>query len=176
MTVSVDRYFNRFLAIEGDEGDGFGDYQRHDSFKSIFLGGGLHLALHNPSRFEPWAHGLFGFSYYNFALPQPPALKSVAMSWVFGGGIDYRIRGGFALRGEGDYVGTHFGGVFQSQPRIMIPTLDVNFRCGSPVQPWLCSCTRAGFRRSLRWRRGGIPTNVCFALLRLARFCFATAP
>lgn len=81
--------------------------------KSIFVGGGPHVAIANRSRFEPWAHVLFGLQHFRFT--QGPTLGSNnAFGFEAGGGVDIRLAPRVSWRVEGNYVGTHFQSTIQS--------------------------------------------------------------
>jgi hypothetical protein len=109
---SVTRFFGRQLGVEGDLGAGFAPTTPSASAASLFLGGGLHISFRGRSRFEPWAHGLVGVQHFEFSGITFPA-NTTSLAWVAGGGLDYRFGSGFALRVQADYLGSHFGGVFQ---------------------------------------------------------------
>lgn len=81
--------------------------------KSLFAGGGPHLSVPNRSRFEPWAHVLFGVEHLRFT--QGPVLGSnSAFAFLAGGGVDIRLAPRVSWRVEGDYLGTDFQSRIQS--------------------------------------------------------------
>jgi hypothetical protein len=81
--------------------------------KSLFVGGGPHLAVPSSSRFEPWAHGLVGLEHFRFTQSSVLGSNS-ALGFIVGGGVDIRLTPLFYWRLEGDYVGTTFQSSVQS--------------------------------------------------------------
>lgn len=118
LNVSVTRYFGRALGIEVEAGSGFGTVAPGDSAVSFFLSAGPHISYRRHSRFEPWVHGLAGPEHFNFGRALFPA-KTTAVAWIAGGGLDYRFESGFALRLQGDYLGSHFGGAYQRNLQVV---------------------------------------------------------
>ncbi len=59
------RYLNNWLGIEGTAVMGFGHTSTTPSFvaKSLFVGGGPHVTVHNVGRFEPWVHVVVGWQH-----------------------------------------------------------------------------------------------------------------
>ncbi|MBZ5643798.1 MAG: hypothetical protein LAO19_13635 [Acidobacteriia bacterium] len=71
--------------------------------KSLFVGGGPHVALESPSRYTPWVHLLFGLDRV-----QLTAANRNAFGFVGGGGVDVNLVGPISWRVQADYLGTHF--------------------------------------------------------------------
>jgi opacity protein-like surface antigen len=69
------------------------------------------------SRITPFGHFLLGAAHVN---SNTRALStSSSFAWDFGGGVDFRLSRHFALRGEGNYMHTHFvTGDNQLQPNV----------------------------------------------------------
>lgn len=71
--------------------------------KSLFVGGGPHIALESPSRYVPWVHLLVGLDHLGLS----PGNQN-AFGFMGGGGLDVRLIGPISWRVQGDYLGTHF--------------------------------------------------------------------
>lgn len=118
--ADVARYFNDWFAIEGQIGIGFGNTGQDTlpenlNAKSVFLGGGPKFAYRTQSRWIPWGHVLLGLDHFRITqtgvTPEGVILGSNStFGWLAGGGLDFRISDAFAIRGEGDYLGTHYFG------------------------------------------------------------------
>lgn len=81
--------------------------------KSLFLGGGPHVAIQGRSRFEPWIHGLVGWEHLR--LTQTATLGSnSALGYMVGAGVDLRLKPKIYWRFQVDYLGTHFNSGLQS--------------------------------------------------------------
>ena len=81
--------------------------------KSLFVGGGPHLAIPSRSRFQPWAHGLVGLERLRFTQTSTLGANST-LGFIVGGGVDIRFAPRAYWRVEGNYVGTTFQGSIQS--------------------------------------------------------------
>jgi hypothetical protein len=77
------------------------------SANSLFVGGGLRLALRGRGRFEPWVHGLVGMERFRFSQTATAYGSNITLGYIAGGGADYHLNPRTAIRLEGDYVGTH---------------------------------------------------------------------
>jgi hypothetical protein len=112
------RYLNDWFAIEGAVAIGWGTSLNLPASScrcanSLFVGGGPHVALHNDSRFEPWAHVLVGLQHFQFA--QSGILGSnSAFGFMGGGGVDYKLGAHAYWRIQGDYIGTYFQSTIQN--------------------------------------------------------------
>lgn len=109
--ADLTRYFNNWFGVEGTVIAGFGHAGSNPSFvaKSVFLGGGPHISLHNFNRLEPWAHVLVGWDRLRFTQSASFGSNSHA-AFFAGGGLDYKIVGERVYwRIQGDYIGTNFG-------------------------------------------------------------------
>jgi hypothetical protein len=73
--------------------------------KSLFLGGGPHLAIQSSSRLEPWIHLLVGWEHFRFTQTNTIGSNST-FGFMGGGGVDYRIERGMYWRVQADYLGT----------------------------------------------------------------------
>jgi hypothetical protein len=76
--------------------------------KSLFFGGGPHVAIQSDSRFEPWAHVLPGFQHYRFTQFNSTFGSNNAFGFMAGGGLDVKISRRIYWRIQGDYIFTHF--------------------------------------------------------------------
>ena len=81
--------------------------------KSLFVGGGPHVAVHNGSKLEPWGHVLVGWERFRFTEYNSGIGKNSALGFMAGGGVDYKVRTRFYFRVQADYIGTHFQSAMQ---------------------------------------------------------------
>ena len=118
--ADITRYLNNWFGIEGDAIAGFGHDGPGVTAKSLFLGGGPHISLHESTHFEPWVHVVAGWERFRFTQTTTLGSQSHA-AFLAGGGIDYKIGGGRVYwRIQGDYLGAKFG-----------PTLGTNYSVGT---------------------------------------------
>jgi hypothetical protein len=109
--AGVTRYFNNWFAVEGTAIAGFGNAGTSPSItaKSLFLGGGPHISLHNYEHFEPWVHVIVGWERFRFTESNVLGDNSHA-AFMAGGGVDYKIGNGRVYwRVQGDFMGTNVG-------------------------------------------------------------------
>jgi hypothetical protein len=85
--------------------------------KSLFLGGGPHVALESPSRVTPWVHLLVGLDRVLVT-----SGNRNAFAFMGGGGVDYKVAGPISWRVQADYLGTHFKGSSWIQTNYSIGT------------------------------------------------------
>jgi hypothetical protein len=94
-------------SIEGAVAAGFAGHPSGFSSpvnaKSLFVGGGPHVALESPSRYVPWVHLLVGLDRL-----QLTSGSRNAFGFMGGGGIDVKVAGPISWRVQADYLGTHF--------------------------------------------------------------------
>jgi hypothetical protein len=112
-------------ALEGTVASGFGGHTTGIppslEAKSVFFGGGPHLALESSSRLEPWVHLLVGLDHLRFT--QTPTLGTRnAFGLMLGGGVDTRLGRSLSWRVQADYLGSHF------QPA---PSIQSNYSFGT---------------------------------------------
>jgi hypothetical protein len=104
------------VALEGTGAFGFGGQTTGTpslNAKSLFLGGGPHIAIENRGRIEPWIHGLIGWEHLRFT--QAPVLGSnSALGYMLGAGLDLRVGKQIYWRIQADYLGTHYQSDLQS--------------------------------------------------------------
>lgn len=81
--------------------------------KSLFVGGGPHIAIETRSRLEPWAHVLAGWQHFRFTQTFDLGSNS-AFGFMAGGGLDFRLGRQVYWRLQGDYIGTRFQSSEQS--------------------------------------------------------------
>ncbi len=119
VNVSVTRFFSPLLGIDAEMGGAAGSAGPRITVGSIFAGAGPRFAYRRRNtRLEPWVHALFGFEQFNFGgMVQTGSTASFA--WTVGGGLDYRLDSGLALRAQGDYLGTNLGGTYQRHLQIV---------------------------------------------------------
>jgi len=112
--VSAVRYFNDWFGAEAQIGFGFGNTGQATvppnlTAKSVFFGGGPRIAFRNDSRWEPWGHGVVGLFHFRFTQTATLGSNST-LGWLAGGGLDYHMNDRWAIRAQGDYLGTRFFG------------------------------------------------------------------
>jgi hypothetical protein len=109
---SVTRYIgSSHFGIEGAATATFGTFAPRVQEQLVTYAGGLHVGKRS-GRILPWAHVLAGGAHDRFSQGDGPASFN-SFSVIAGGGVDILLRSHLALRVEGDFLGTHFGGVFQ---------------------------------------------------------------
>jgi opacity protein-like surface antigen len=124
--ISVARYFNDWFGAEAQIGFGFGNtgtttFPNKLVAKSVFVGGGPRIAFRNSSRLEPWGHGVVGLHHFRFTQSGGPFFlgSNSAVGWLAGGGLDIRVSERVALRGQADYLGTHYFDTHQRNYQII---------------------------------------------------------
>jgi hypothetical protein len=114
--ADVTRYLNNWFGVEGTVTAGFGHTGTgsNQDAKSLFLGGGPHVSLHESTHFEPWMHVIAGWERFRFTQTGTLGDNSHA-AFMAGGGVDYKINGGrIYWRVQGDFLGTNIGPSFSS--------------------------------------------------------------
>jgi hypothetical protein len=105
LNTSVAYYTNDWLGIEGNLMTGFAPtIFDHEHVKLFNFTGGPKIAWRQ-RRWEPWMHGLVGFSHEQ---PQTAAGGKNAFAAQVGGGADYRINPRLSARLQGDWLHTQF--------------------------------------------------------------------
>lgn len=107
----ISRYLTRWFAVEGAGLAGFGHTGGTPNLdaKSVFLGGGPHVSLHDSPRFEPWVHVLGGWEHLRFTQTGTLGTES-HVAFMAGGGVDYKIRGSrLYWRVQADFIGVKIG-------------------------------------------------------------------
>jgi hypothetical protein len=114
--TDLTRYVTDWFGLEGTVAMGFGGdtgAPLHLNAKSLFVGGGPHIAIYNSSRLEPWGHVLVGLQHFRFTQTGSGLGSNSALGFMAGGGVDFKIGARVYWRIQGDYVGTHFQGATQ---------------------------------------------------------------
>ena len=106
--VDVTRFLNDWVGLEGTAIMGFGSASTGTLTKTLFIGGGIHAAINQYGRFEPWVHGLVGLEHIR------DVRGTSGFGFIGGGGVDYKILPRLYWRAQGDFVGTRFNGFMQS--------------------------------------------------------------
>jgi hypothetical protein len=107
--ADITRYLSNWFGVEGVVIAGFGHLSNNNVAKSIFIGGGPHVSLHDGAHFEPWVHVIAGWERFRFTQTGPLGSNSHA-AFLGGGGVDYKIKSGRAYwRVQADYLGSNFG-------------------------------------------------------------------
>jgi hypothetical protein len=99
------------IGIEGAVTANFGRFSPTVREQVVFYGGGIKVGKRE-GKYQPWAHLLFGGAHDRFNQGVGPASFN---TWglLAGGGVDIQWRSHIAWRGQVDFLGSHFGGVFQ---------------------------------------------------------------
>ncbi|HVA95502.1 MAG TPA: hypothetical protein VNI36_11450 [Candidatus Dormibacteraeota bacterium] len=108
--TDVTRYLNNWFGIEGAVTGGFGHTGPSSTYpnlvaKSFFIGGGVHVAVPNSSRLEPWFHALAGWERFRFTQTSTIGVNSGPMVMA-GGGVDYKFNDRVYWRFQGDFLGS----------------------------------------------------------------------
>ena len=107
--ADVTRYLTNWFGVEGAADAGFGHINSGEDAKSLFLGGGAHVSLHDGNHLEPWVHVLVGWERLRFTQTATLGSPSHA-AFMAGAGLDYKIGSGrLYWRIQGDYLGSNFG-------------------------------------------------------------------
>jgi hypothetical protein len=113
LSVSVVRYFGRWLGAEGQVGFGFGNTGATSTppnlnVQSLFFGGGPRLAYRNRARIEPWIHLVVGEQHFRFNQTAGVLGSNSALAGAAGAGVDYIMGTHTAVRVEADFIGSRF--------------------------------------------------------------------
>lgn len=111
--TDLTRYLTNWFGIEGDVAMGFEGHTgapNQLSVKSLFVGGGPHVAIVNKSRLEPFVHALVGLQHFRFTQTSNVLGlgSNSGLGFMGGGGVDFKLRTRMYWRVQGDYVGTRF--------------------------------------------------------------------
>jgi hypothetical protein len=103
------------VRAEGTSAFGFGHTGGSPNLvaKSLFIGGGPHIAIQSRSRLEPWAHVLAGWERFRFTQTGTFGANST-FGFMVGGGLDVRMERGVYWRVQADYMGTTLQSTEQS--------------------------------------------------------------
>lgn len=110
-------YYKDWYGAEGDFTGAYGS-QAGQSTQLYFGGGGLRLRLPNTYSFEPWVHGVLGYTHLS---PQPSFGADQAFGYKVGGGVDinpHRSRIGYRV--SANLFGTHFFHTYQLSPEVSV--------------------------------------------------------
>ena len=113
LNTSIVGFLGRWFGLEVQLGMGFGNTGATTApadltAKSLFVGGGPHLAFRGRSRVEPWIHGVVGMEHFRFTQTVGALGSNTALGAVAGGGIDFYLNPHTAFRVEADWIGTRF--------------------------------------------------------------------
>ena len=107
-TATVTRYLDDWFGLEGTVQTGWGhtnttpEIPRALDAKSLFVGGGPHVAFGNRTRFEPWGHVIVGLEHlsglrrptiYSGSEVTPLSVSRLAEEWT--SGSEGALTGGF---------------------------------------------------------------------------------
>jgi hypothetical protein len=110
-------YYRDWFGAEGDFTGAYGS-QAGKSSQLYFAGGGLRLRLPNTFSFEPWAHGVIGYTHLS---PKTTFGNQSALGYKVGGGIDFNphhTRIGYRV--SADLLGNHFFNTYQLSPELSV--------------------------------------------------------
>jgi hypothetical protein len=110
-------YYKDWYGVEGDFTGAFAS-QAGKSSQLYFGGGGLRLRLPNTYSFEPWVHGVLGYTHLS---PQSSFGSDQAFGYKVGGGVDinpHRSRIGYRV--SADLFGSHFFRTYQLSPEVSV--------------------------------------------------------
>jgi opacity protein-like surface antigen len=113
---SVSRFFNNYMAIEGNVSATFGNLTPTVREQLAFYGGGVRIQSRG-RKLEPWVHGIFGGVHSRVSQGVGPATNN-GFGIMAGGGVDYKFSSHMALRVQGDYLGSHFSGLWQTSASV----------------------------------------------------------
>jgi hypothetical protein len=110
--TSVNRWLgDSMFGIEGAVTATFGRQSPTNREQILFYGGGIHVGSRS-GKIKPWAHFDVGGVHQRFNQHIGPAAFN-GFGFLGGGGVDYQWRSHIAFRGQVDYFGTRFVGVWQ---------------------------------------------------------------
>jgi hypothetical protein len=103
------------IGVDGAITAGFGS-KGNESSDFAFVGGGPRFRWAAPRGLEIWAHGLVGWANY---LPRISGFSQGGLGYEVGGGVDINAHSQhFAIRLEGDMIGTRLYQVSQYSPKV----------------------------------------------------------
>ena len=115
--LSATRFLGGWFGLEAKMADGFGNTGNltvppNLDIKPLLIAGGVHIA-HRGGRVEPWVHALIGGDHFRFTQSAGAYGSNFVLAWDGGAGMDFHISPRIAIRGDADYLGTHFNGSVQ---------------------------------------------------------------
>jgi Outer membrane protein beta-barrel domain len=115
--ISGVRFLGSWFGLEAEMADSFGNTHNltvppNLDVKPLLVAGGVHLA-HRGGRVEPWVHALIGGDHFRFTQSAGVYGANFVLAWDGGAGIDFHLNPRLAIRGDADYLGTHFNGSVQ---------------------------------------------------------------
>jgi opacity protein-like surface antigen len=116
---TADFNLNRWLGFDADIDEGFESTNSEtDEYRHITYMFGPQIYPLGHHRFTPFAHVLFGGSYFTFPLPADDGFTDNAFAFAIGGGLDWRATQHIAVRlGQFDYEqDRNFGGGTTGNP------------------------------------------------------------
>jgi hypothetical protein len=110
-------YYANQVGVEADFTDTYGSYSGKTA-NLLFAGGGIRYRLPHYRSFEPWIHGVVGYSYIS---PKLSYGANNAFGYKVGGGFDINPRHTrIGYRVSGDMIGTHFFSTYQMSPEVTV--------------------------------------------------------
>jgi hypothetical protein len=111
-------YYNERVGAEADFTDTYGASQNGQTAQLLFAGGGVRYRLPHYRSFQPWIHGVVGYSYLK---PTVSFGNNDAFGYKVGGGFDFNPRHTrIGYRVSADLIGTHFFSTYQLSPEITV--------------------------------------------------------
>ncbi len=106
---SFTRFFDKWGGIEAESGAGYGtgSIPTIKAVGSVFVGGGLRVALRGHGRVEPWGHAVVGVEHFRFTQTNSNYGSNTSVAFVGGGGADFHFNGRTAFRLQADLLETN---------------------------------------------------------------------
>lgn len=107
-------YYDSRVGVEADFTDTYGS----NSAQLLFAGGGVRYRLPHYRSFDPWIHGVAGYSYLS---PKVSLGTDNAFGFKAGGGFDinpHHARIGYRV--SADLIGTRFFSTYQLSPEVTV--------------------------------------------------------
>lgn len=106
---SFTRFFDNWGGIEAESGAGYGtgSIPTIKAVGSLFVGGGLRVALRGHGRVEPWGHAVVGVEHFRFTQTNSNYGSNTSVAFVGGGGADFHLNGRTAIRVQADLLETN---------------------------------------------------------------------
>jgi hypothetical protein len=110
-------YYKDWYGAEGDFTGVYGS-QAGKTSQLYFGGGGIRVRLPNTFSFEPWAHGILGYTHLS---PKTSLGQPSALGYKVGGGIDFNPHHSrLGYRVSADLFGNHFFRTYQLSPEVSV--------------------------------------------------------
>jgi len=116
-TIEVSGHYKRPLSIDLTP-FGFPGQTLNINTSAYIAGGGPQFSYHRIEKVSPFAHVLFGAFHARANLPTTDVkISDTTWAITLGGGIDVRLSRHLAIRGQADYIRSHFSDLAQKHVR-----------------------------------------------------------